>query len=198
MAESAAAAMVTQNIQFRRASEDVQAVKVGQEGDPSYAVVHFCSQESELGLAALAKQQTRKTQLQFNGRHSAFVTDKYLHSALVDDSVAHMAGTYFNHGHCSPQNPGGSLRGLMTIDSQLQSLEDRRLTTNIQDLVRAKSLPVAGLDRLNFLVSRAYYSDQASDGMCEHRDGGEAAVAYSKQAPIIIVSTGEASAPSSG
>ena len=30
--------------------------------------------------------------------------------------------------------------------------------------------------------------------MCEHRDGSESAVAYSKHAPIIIVSTGEASA----
>ena len=30
--------------------------------------------------------------------------------------------------------------------------------------------------------------------MCEHRDGSELAVAYSKQAPIVIVSTGEAAA----
>ena len=77
-------------------------MKIGQEGDLNYAVVHFWTQESELDLAALAKQQTWKTQLQFNGRHSAFVTDKYLHSALVDDSVAHMAGAYSNHRHCSP------------------------------------------------------------------------------------------------
>ena len=28
--------------------------------------------------------------------------------------------------------------------------------------------------------------------MCEHRDGSELAVAYSKQAPIILVSTGRA------
>ena len=120
-AQSTATVLVTQHAQFRRASDEVQTVRIGQEGDPNYAEVHFWSQKSELDLAALAKQQTWKTQLQFNGRHSAFVTDKYLHSALVDDSVAHMAGTYFNHGHCSPQNPGGSLRGLMAIDSQLQS-----------------------------------------------------------------------------
>ena len=30
--------------------------------------------------------------------------------------------------------------------------------------------------------------------MCEHRDGGVDAVAYSEQAPIVIVSTGEAAA----
>ena len=30
------------------------------------------------------------------------------------------------------------------------------------------------------------------DSMCEHRDGSEHAIAYSKKAPIIIVSTGEA------
>ena len=82
----------------------------------------------------------------------------------------------------------------MAIDSQLQSTADRRFTSDIQDLMRAKSLHVEGLDILSFLVGRAYCSDQASDGMCEHRDGGESAVAYSKQAPIINVSTGEASA----
>jgi hypothetical protein len=44
-----------------------------------------------------------------------------LHSArLVDETVAaNMAGTYFSHGHCSPDNPNGSLRGLMAIDSDL-------------------------------------------------------------------------------
>jgi hypothetical protein len=57
-----------------------------------------------------------------------FVIDKYLHSALVDDIVAaNMAGTYYDHGHCSPDNPEGSLRGLMTIDSNLQSPQDLRL-----------------------------------------------------------------------
>ena len=50
------------------------------------------------------------------------------------------------------------------------------------------------MDKLNFLVGRAYCSDQESDDMCEHRDGSELAVAYSKQAPIVIVSTGEAAA----
>jgi hypothetical protein len=82
----------------------------------------------------------------------------------------------------------------MAIDSQLQTAADRRFTSDIQDLMRAKSLRIEGLDNLNFLVGRAYCSDQASDGMCEHRDGSESAVAYSKHAPIIIVSTGEASA----
>ena len=192
--QATAAVLVTQHSQLRKASVEVQTVKIGHKDDPNYAEVHFWSQPSELDLTALAKQQKWKTQLQFNGRHSAFVTDKYLHSALVDDSVAHMAGTYFNHGHCSPNNPDGSLRGLMAIDSDLQSLEDRRFVSDIQEMVSDKSLSVQGLDMLNFLVGRAYCSDQASDGMCEHRDGGEDAVAYSKQAPIIIVSTGEAAA----
>ena len=194
VATPTAAVLVTQHTQLRRATGEVQTVRIGHVGDTNYAEVHFWTQDSELDLTALAKQQAWKTQLQFNGRHSAFVTDKYLHSAVVNDSVAHMAGTYFNHGHCSPQNPGGSLRGLMAIDSQLQTAADRRFTSDIQDLMRAKSLRIEGLDNLNFLVGRAYCSDQASDGMCEHRDGSESAVAYSKHAPIIIVSTGEASA----
>jgi hypothetical protein len=194
VATPTAAVLVTQHTQLRRATGEVQTVRIGHVGDTNYAEVHFWTQDSELDLTALAGQQAWKTQLQFNGRHSAFVTDKYLHSAVVNDSVAHMAGTYFNHGHCSPQNPGGSLRGLMAIDSQLQTAADRRFTSDIQDLMRAKSLRIEGLDNLNFLVGRAYCSDQASDGMCEHRDGSESAVAYSKHAPIIIVSTGEASA----
>ena len=194
VATPTAAVLVTQHTQLRRATGEVQTVRIGHVGDTNYAEVHFWTQDSELDLTALAGQQAWKTQLQFNGRHSAFVTDKYLHSAVVNDSVAHMAGTYFNHGHCSPQNPGGSLRGLMAIDSQLQTAADRRFTSDIQDLMRAKSLHIEGLDNLNFLVGRAYCSDQASDGMCEHRDGSESAVAYSKHAPIIIVSTGEASA----
>ena len=186
--QATAAVLVTQHTQLMRASSGVQSVKIGQKDDPNYAEVHFWSQPSELDLTALAKQQKWKTQLQFNGRHSAFVTDKYLHSAMVDDSVAHMAGTYFNHGHCSPNNPGGSLRGLMAIDSQQQSLEDRRFISDIQKMIDAKSLQVQGLDRLNFLADSAYCSDQASSACSED------AVAYSKQAPIIILSTGEASA----
>ena len=61
-------------------------------------------------------------------------------------------------------------------------------------MIAAKPLSIQGLDKLNFLVSRAYCSDQESDDMCEHRDGSELAVAYSKQAPIVIFSTGEAAA----
>ena len=57
-------------------------------------------------------------------------------------------------------------------------------------MTRSKHLTVQGLDKLNFLVGRAYCSDQEQDSMCEHRDGSEHAITYSKQAPIIIVSTG--------
>ena len=81
----------------------------------------------------------------------------------------------------------------MVIDSQLQSLEECRFISDIQKMIDDKSLPVQGLDRLNFLVGRAYCNDQASDGMCEHRDGSVDVVAYPKQAPIVIMSTGEAS-----
>ena len=145
------------------ASCEVETVFIGQKGDPNYAEVHFWSQESDLDLAALAKQQNWRTQLQFNGRHSAFVTDKYMHSALVDDSVAgNMAGSYFNHGNCSPDNPGGSLRGLMAIDSELQSNQDRRFVVDVCAMTRSKHLTLEGLDRLNFLVGRAYCSDQGS------------------------------------
>ena len=90
---------------------------------------------SELDLAPLAKQQTWKTQIQFNGRHSAFITDKCLHGALVDGSIAQMARAYLDHGHCRPSNPGGSLRGLMAIDNDLQSLEDRRFIADIQKTI---------------------------------------------------------------
>ena len=84
----------------------------------------------------------------------------------------------------------------MAIDSDLQSPEDRRCVSHVQRMVAGKplSIMIQGLDKLNFLVGRAYCSDQGSDDMCEHRDGSEQAVAYSKQAPIIIVSTGEAAA----
>ena len=81
VARPTAAVLVTQHTQFRRATGEVQTVKIGHIGDPNYAEVHFWTQDSELDLTALAKQQAWKTQLQFNGRHSAFVTDKYLHSA---------------------------------------------------------------------------------------------------------------------
>ena len=79
--------LVTQHSQLWTASSEVQTVRIGQEGDPNYAEVHFWTQATELDLSALAGQQRWKTQLQFNGRHSAFVTDKYLHSALVDDTA---------------------------------------------------------------------------------------------------------------
>ena len=55
-------------------------------------------------------------------------------------------------------------------------------------MVAAKPLSIQGLDKLNFLVGRAYCSDQESDDMCEHRGGSGLAVAYSNQAPIVIVS----------
>ena len=61
-------------------------------------------------------------------------------------------------------------------------------------MVAAKPLSIQGMDKLNFLVGRACCSDQGRDDMCEHRDGSELAMAYSKQAPIVIVSTGEAAA----
>jgi hypothetical protein len=187
--------LVTQHSQLRRASSALQTIRVGQRDDPNYAEVHFWTQPAELDLSALAAQQKWKTQIQFNGRHSAFVTDKYMHSALVTDTVAdNMAGTYLNHGYCTPDNPEGSLRGLMAIDSDPPSLEDLHFVSQVQQMVAAKPLSIQGLDKLNFLIGRAYCSDQGSDDMCEHRDGNELAVTYSKQAPIVIVSTGEAAA----
>ena len=193
--QTAPPVLVTQHSQLRPASSRLQTIKIGQQSDPNYAEVHFWTQPAAMDLSALAAQQRWKTQLQFNGRHSAFVTDKYLHSALVDDTVAaNMAGTYFNHGHCSPDNPKGSLRGLMAIDSDLQSPQDLLFMSQVRQMVAAKPLSIQGMDKLNFLVGRAYCSDQESDEMCEHRDGSELAVAYSKQAPIVIVSTGEAAA----
>ena len=104
--QSAPPVLVTQQSQLRPASSRLQTIKIGQESDPNYAKVHFWTQPATMDLSALAAQQKWKTQLQFNGRHSAFVTDKYLHNALVNETVAtNMAGTYFNHGHCSPDSP---------------------------------------------------------------------------------------------
>ena len=44
---------------------------------------------------------------------------------------------------------------------------------------------------LNLLVGCAYCSDQASDGVCAHRDSNGDAVTYAREARIVIVSTGE-------
>lgn len=45
--------------------------------------------------------------------------------ALVDDTVAaNMAGTYFNHDYCSPDNPTESLRGLMAMVNNLHLPQD--------------------------------------------------------------------------
>ena len=104
--EFASPVLVTQHSQLRPASSTLQTIKIGQQDDPNYAEVHVWTPPSELDLSTLAAQQKWKNQLQFNGRHSAFVTAKYLLSALVDDTIAaNMAGTYFNHGYCSPDNP---------------------------------------------------------------------------------------------
>ena len=115
------------------------------------------------------------------------MNDKYIHSALVDGTIAtNMAGTYFNHGYCSSDNPEGSLRGRMAIDRDLQSPHDLLFVSQVQQMVASKPRSIQELDKLNFLVGRAYCSDQGCDDMCEHRDVGELVVAYSKQAPIVI------------
>ena len=156
----------TQHTQILPASTSVQTLQIGQKGDALRAQVHFWTQPSSLNLALLATQQQWKTQLQFNGRHSAFVTDRYLHSASVDDSIAdNMSGAYFNHGHCGPHNPAGSLRGLMSVDCGPQSQEDRLFTASVKELVEGKNLSIEGLNRLNFLIGRAYCSDQSQDGL---------------------------------
>ena len=67
-----------------------------------------------------------------------------------------MAGTYFNHGHCSPYNPKGSLRVLMAIDNDLLSPQDLLFVSQVQQIVAAKPLSIQGMDKLNFLVGRAY------------------------------------------
>ena len=142
--------LITQHPQLRPASSTLQTIQIGQRDDPNYAEVHFWTQPSELDLSALAAQQKWRTQLQFNGRHSAFVTDKYLHSAPVDDTIAaNMAGTYFNHGYCSPANPKGSRRGLMAIDSSLRSPQDLPFMSQVEQMVAAKLLhPRDGQDQL--------------------------------------------------
>ena len=66
----------------------------------------------------------------------------------------------------------------MAIDSDLQSPEDRRFVSDVQQMVEGKPLSIQGLDKLNFLVGRAYCSDQDKDGMCENRDGSERAVSH--------------------
>ena len=75
----------------------------------------------------------------------------------------------------------------MAIDSDLQSPQDLMFmsTSQVQQIVAAKPLSIQGMDKLNFLVGRAYCSDQETDDMCEHHDGSVDAVAYSEQAPII-------------
>ena len=128
--------------------------------------------------------------MQFNGRYSSWVTDKFMHSAVVDSTVAaNAAGTYFNHGEYGPDNPEGSLKGLMVIDS-VQTQADKDFMSAVRDIVSSGAADVQGLEKLNFLVGRAYCSDEKEDNMREHMDGAEPGATYSRAAPIVIVANG--------
>ena len=170
----------------------VQRIKIGDASDSNCAEVLFWSQPSELDLIAHAQQQNWRTQVQFNGRYSSWVTNKFMHSAVVDSTVAvNAAGTYFNHGECGPENPEGSLKGLMVIDD-VQTQADRDFMSAVRDIIGKGAADVQGLEKLNFLVGRAYCSDEKEDNMCEHMDGAEPGTTYSRAAPIVIVANGEA------
>jgi hypothetical protein len=191
--QSACAAAQDEHRKTRfQSTADVQRIEIGAKSDSNYAEVLFWSQPSELDLFAQAQQQNWRTQVQFNGRYSSWVTNKFMHSAVVDSTVAaNAAGTYFNHGECGPENPEGSLKGLMVIDS-VQTQADKDFMSAVRDIVSSGAPDVQGLEKLNFLVGRAYCSDEREDNMCEHMDGAEPGATYSRTAPIVIVANGSA------
>ena len=61
---------------------------------------------------------------------------------------------------------GGKGEGFITT-------QDLQFVSQVQQMIAANPLSIQGMDKLNFLVGRAYCSDQESDDMCEHRDGSE-------------------------